>query len=140
MTIELAPLCTATITLKDPMMLPNTPSGMRTIVEVEAAKLEGERLSATLKGSAAADWATIGPDMTCTLDVRSTFETHDGALLFTHYRGRIDLSKPPGSAPVYAAPLFETGDERYAWLNRIQAVAKGKLDGPTLTYEIYEVR
>jgi hypothetical protein len=139
-TIELVPLCTATITLKDPMMLPNTPSGMRTIVEVEAAKLEGERLSATLKGTAAADWATIGPDMTCTLDVRTTFETHDGALLFTHYRGRIDLSKPPGESPVYAAPLFETGDERYAWLNRIQAVAKGTLDGPTLTYEIFEVR
>jgi hypothetical protein len=138
--IELVPLCTATITLKDPMMLPNTPSGMRTIVEVEAAKLDGERLSATLKGAAAADWATIGPDLTCTLDVRTTFETHDGALLFTHYRGRIDLSKPPGASPVYAAPLFETGDERYAWLNRIQAVAKGKLDGPTLTYEIFEVR
>ncbi|HEY3095921.1 MAG TPA: DUF3237 domain-containing protein [Acidimicrobiia bacterium] len=140
MSIELVPLCTATITLKDPMMLPNTPSGMRTILEVEAAKLEGERLSATMKGAASADWATIGPDMTCTLDVRGTFETHDGALVYTYYRGRIDLSKPPGASPVYAAPLFETGDERYAWLNRIQAVSKGKLDGPTLTYEIFEVR
>jgi uncharacterized protein DUF3237 len=138
--IELVPLCTATITLKDPMVLPNTPSGMRTILEVAAAKLEGERLSATMKGAASADWATIGPDMTCTLDVRSTFETHDGALLFVYYRGRIDLSKPPGESPVYAAPLFETGDERYAWLNRIQAVSKGTLDGPTLTYEIFEVR
>jgi hypothetical protein len=140
LSIELVPLCTATITLKDPMMLPNTPSGMRTILEVEAAKLEGERLSATMKGAASADWATIGPDMTCTLDVRGTFETHDGALVYTYYRGRIDLSKPPGASPVYAAPLFETGDERYAWLNRIQAVSKGKLDGPTLTYEIFEVR
>jgi Protein of unknown function (DUF3237) len=139
-TIELVPLCTLTITLKDPMMLPNTPSGTRTIVEVAEAKLEGERLSGTMKGAAAADWATIGPDMTCTLDVRGTFETYDGALVFTHYRGRIDLSKPPGESPVYAAPLFETGDVRYAWLNRIQAVAKGKLDGPTLTYEICEVR
>jgi hypothetical protein len=36
--------------------------------------------------------------------------------------------------------LYETGDERYAWLNRIQAVAKGTLDGQTLTYEIAEVR
>jgi Protein of unknown function (DUF3237) len=140
MTIELVPLCTATITLKDPMVLPNTPSGTRTIVEVSAAKLEGERLSGTMKGAATADWATIGPDMTCTLDVRSTFETHDGAIVFSYYRGRIDFSKPPGASPVYAAPLFETGDERYAWLNRIQAVSKGKLDGTTLTYEIAEVR
>jgi Protein of unknown function (DUF3237) len=67
MAIELVPLCTATITLKDPMMLPNTPSGVRTIVEVAAAKLEGERLSGSMKGTAGADWATIGPDMTCTL-------------------------------------------------------------------------
>jgi len=139
-TIELVPLCTATITLKDPMLLPNTPSGMRTIIEVATAKLDGERLSGTMKGAAGADWATIGPDMTCTVDVRMTFETHDGALLFVTYGGRIDLSKGPGQSPVYAAPLFETGDERYAWLNRVQAVAKGKLDGPTLTYEIAEVR
>ena len=140
MTIELVPLCTATITLKDPMMLPNTPSGMRSILEVATAKLEGERLSGTMKGAASADWATIGPDLTCTLDVRSTFETDDGALVYTYYRGRIDLTKPLGEAPVYAAPLYETGDDRYAWLNRIQAVAKGKLDGPSLTYEIAEVR
>lgn len=140
MGIELIPLCTASITLKDPMVLPNTPSGMRTILEVAAAKLEGERLSATLKGAASADWATIGPDMTCSLDVRFTFETHDGALVFMYYGGRIDLSKPLGESPVYAAPLFETGDDRYAWLNRIQAVAKGTLDGSNLTYEIYEMR
>jgi Protein of unknown function (DUF3237) len=139
-TIELVPLCTATITLKDPIVLPNTPSGMRTILEVAAAKLDGERLSGTMKGAAGADWATIGPDMTCSVDVRMTFETHDGALVYVTYGGRIDLSKPIGDSPVYAAPLFETGDERYAWLNRIQAVAKGKLDGQSLTYEIAEVR
>jgi hypothetical protein len=113
---------------------------MRSILEVATAKLEGERLSGTMKGAASADWATIGPDLTCTLDVRSTFETDDGALVYTYYRGRIDLTKPLGEAPVYAAPLYETGDDRYAWLNRIQAVAKGKLDGPSLTYEIAEVR
>jgi hypothetical protein len=139
-TIELVPLCTATITLQDPMVLPNTPSGMRTIIEVGAAKLEGERLSGTMKGAAGADWATIGPDLTCTLDVRVTFETHDGALVFVAYSGRSDLSRGPGQSPVYAAPLFETGDDRYAWLNRVQAVAKGTLDGTTLTYEIAEVR
>jgi hypothetical protein len=47
--VELVPLCTVTITLKDPMMLPNTPSGTRSIIEVGAAKLEGERLSGAMK-------------------------------------------------------------------------------------------
>ena len=39
----------------------------------------------------------------------------------------------------YVAPVFETGDPRYAWLNAVQAVGKGKLtlaaDGGRLDYE-----
>ncbi len=46
----------------------------------------------------------------------------------------------PGVSPIYTAPTFETGDERHAWLNVIQAVAKGDLRGSDLTYELYEVR
>jgi len=138
--IELVPLCTATITLADPMVLPNTPAGTRIIVEVQDAKLEGERLRGKQKGAAAADWLTLGPDMTGTLDVRALFETDDGALIFTSYKGRMDMSQGPGTSPIYVAPLYDTGDERYAWINKIQAVAKGIIDGTTLTYEIYELR
>ena len=79
-TISLVPLCTATITLADPLVLPNTPSGTRIIVEVIDAVYEGERLSGKHKGVAAADWMTVGPEGTGTLDVRATLETHDGAL------------------------------------------------------------
>jgi hypothetical protein len=138
MTIELVPLTTATITLAEPMVLPHTPSGTRVIVEVEDAALEGERLSGKLKGHAAADWLTMAADGIGTLDVRATFETHDGALVFCTYRGRSDFGTPGN--PIYTAPLFDTGDERYTWLNRIQAVSKGMVDGLTLTYEIYELR
>jgi hypothetical protein len=89
---------------------------------------------------AAADWLTVGPDGTGTLDVRATLETDDGALIYNAYRGRLDLTQPVGSAPIYAAPLYETGDERYAWINKIQAVGKGMTDGQILEYEIYELR
>ena len=68
--------------------------------------------------------------------MRVTLETHDGAIVFTSYRGRVDLS----TGRVYSAPLYDTGDERYLWLNAIQAVAKGTTDGTNLEYEIYEVR
>ena len=76
------------------------------------------------------------------LDVRTLLETHDGALVYVSYRGRLDLSGGPGATPSYAAPLFDTGDERYAWLNAIQAVAKGTLSdgGATITYEVHELR
>ncbi len=140
MTIELVPLMTATINLREPIMLPNTPSGTRIIVEVSDATFEGERIKGKQKGVAAADWLTMGPEGTGTLDVRATLETGDGALIYSFYRGRMDLTQPVGGAPIYAAPLYETGDERYAWINKIQAVAKGTTDGQTLEYEIYEVR
>ena len=138
MSIELVPLATMVLELADPLILPNTPAGTRVIVEVTRARIDGERLRAEMKGTAAADWLTIGPDNTGTLDVRITLETDDGALVFLSYEGRRDFSQL--EAPVYSAPKFDTGDERYAWLNKVQAVAKGHLDGTTLTYEIYELR
>ena len=82
----------------------------------------------------------VGPEGTATLDVRVTLETHDGALVLLHYSGRVDASRGLGGAPIYAAPQFDTGDERYAWLNRLQAIARGTLSGSSLAYEIYEVR
>lgn len=140
MTIELVPLGTMTAELRHPFKLPKTPVGTRLIYEVESGEITGERLRGKMKGTSTADWLVVGPDGTGTLDVRSVLETDDGALIFLHYTGRTDVSAGPGVAPLYAAPLFETGDERYRWLNRVQAVAKGRLAGNTLTYELFEVR
>jgi hypothetical protein len=142
MTIELIPLCTITIELSEPFILPDTPSGTRVIVEVESLDVTGDRLRGHLKGRAAADWLTIDSRAMGTVDVRALIETDDGALIYTTYRGRLDLSMGTGAMPVYSAPLFDTGDERYLWLNGIQAVGKGagSADGRELTYEVFEVR
>jgi len=140
MAIELVPLATATATLAPPIMLPNTPAGTRVIFEIVDYRWEGARFTARQKGAAAADWLLLGPDGTGTLDVRVTLETPDGAIVLVQYTGRVDGSNGLGGAPVHAAFQFETGDERYAWLNRIQAIAKGTLDGSALAYDVYEVR
>jgi hypothetical protein len=139
MSLELVPLGTMTAQLRRPLVLSKTPVGDRMIFEVASGCITGERLRATLKGQAAADWLVVGPDGTGTLDVRALVETDDGALVFVHYTGRVDLSRGPG-APLYATPRFETGDDRYRWLNPLQAVGKGRLAGTTLTYELYELR
>lgn len=139
--LELIPLCTAVVTLAPPIVIPGTPSGTRLIGEVKAMEVTGERLNASLHGAAAADWLVLSPDGTLgTADVRVTWQTHDGALIFAQYRGRLDMAQLP--PVVYVAPLFETGDPRYLWLTRIQAVAKGAFsaDMSTLTYEMYEAR
>ena len=138
MSIELVPLGTMTAVLAQPFVLSDTPVGSRWIFEVEDATVEGERIRGKLKGRAAADWLVVGPDGTGTIDVRALIETDDGALVFVQYHGRVDVGS--GGGVTYATPRFETGDEHYRWLNKIQAVGKGILDGNTLTYELYELR
>ncbi len=69
--------------------------------------------------------------------MKVTVETDDGAVIHATYTGRLQFD----TMTVYATPLFHTGDERYAWLNRIQAVAKGTFTPEgTLIYEMYELR
>jgi hypothetical protein len=142
MSIELIPLCIATARLAEPFILPDTPVGTRVIAEVTEFTFEGDRIRGAMEGHAAADWLTIDSRAMGTIDVRALIRTHDDALIFAAYRGRLDLSGGPGSSPAYSAPLFETGDERYLWVNGIQAIAKGTVGdgGHTLVYEMYEVR
>lgn len=133
MSLELVPLCTVTVSLAPTINV----SPSLVIGEVTGARVDGERLNASMKGSAAADWLRISPEGYGTLDVKITLETDDGAIVHATYTGRLLFD----TMAVYATPLFHTGDERYAWLNRIQAVAKGafQADG-TLIYEMYELR
>ena len=140
MSLTLVPLATMVAELRPPRCLPNTPAGTRMIYEVASGYHQwraAQRQAAS--ADAAADWLLVGPDGTGTLDVRSLVETDDGALVFLQYHGRVDLADG-ADAPLYATPRFETGDPRYGWLNKLQAVGKGILSGTTLTYELYELR
>ena len=141
--INLKPLCSVDAELADPIVLPNTPSGTRRILEVLSLRLAGERLVATLKGRAAADWLTLSPDGRIgTLDVRCTLETGDGAIIFMQYAGRVRIANSSqGTHHLYVAPRFDTGDERYTWLNSIQAVGKAVQPSGSkyLRYAFHEV-
>lgn len=131
----LRPLCHVSYQLAEPIAVSSGPTGSRTIGEIVGARYEGERLKATLKGRAAADWAWIEPSGRVLVDARLTLETDDGATILVTYTGRMNAA----TAGVYSAMYFETGDERYDWLTRILGVAKGSFTGGSLEYEVYEV-
>ena len=141
--IELVPLCTVTLDLAPSLAIGTGPAGDRSVGEIRNVTMTGERLSATLIGSAAADWL-VRTGAIGVIDARMTLKTSDGALIYMQYGGRLDLSDMKAGITAYVAPVFETGDPRYAWLNRIQAVGKGKLsiraDGAELLYEFFEIR
>ena len=46
----------------------------------------------------------------------------------------------PQQVWIDGALLYDTGDERYTWLNRIQSVGKGTVAGNVLTIEVCEAR
>ena len=73
-------------------------------------------------------------------DVRLTLHTHDGAVILMTCNG-IGFRSETGESVIRTAPLFETGDTRYTWLNRVQAVGIGQLrDRSTVTYDVYALR
>jgi uncharacterized protein DUF3237 len=115
----------------------NGPRGTRTIVQIVGGRFEGPRVKASVQ-TPAGDWITNRPDGSYRLDVRLTLKTDDGALILVTYNG-IGQTTVTG-ATLRAAPLFETGDSRYAWLTRLQAVAVGERVGTTLSYDIYALK
>ncbi|MCO5328543.1 MAG: DUF3237 domain-containing protein [Ilumatobacteraceae bacterium] len=133
--IKLVPLATATIAAGDRFKIDDGPFGNRVIAGIRTGRWEGDRLRGTIVGPGA-DWAMPGPGGAMLLDVRQVVQTDDGAVIYVTYHGRADRTR--GTYTI--APTFETSDERYVWLNAVQAVGKGRLTDAGIVYEIYEVR
>jgi len=113
------------------------PQGTRTIVQITGGRFDGPRLKATVQGPAG-DWITNRPDGSYKLDVRFTLRTDDGALILVTYNGVGETTST--GARLRAAPLFETGDARYGWLTRLQAIAVGERVGTAVRYEVYALK
>jgi hypothetical protein len=119
------------------VVIEDGPQGKRAIVPVMGGRFEGPKLQARLS-LPAGDWITMRPDGSYKLDVRVTWLTDDGAAILMTYNGIGHLTENGSS--IRAAPLFEAGDPRYAWLNGIQAVGIGGRTGEArVAYEIYAV-
>jgi hypothetical protein len=72
------------------------------------------------------------------LDVRLILATDDGANILMTYTG-IGASDADGFG-LRTTPLFETGDDRYKWLNDVQCVAIGELTAEGVTYQVYALK
>jgi hypothetical protein len=134
--LPLRRLFRADITLAAPLELGAAPLGRRRIIPITGGSFRGERLSGrVLPGGA--DWQVIRSDGVAALDARYTLETVDGALILVRNEGyrhgppeaMRQLAEgrevDPSTYYMRTTPWFETGDARYAWLNRIVCVATG---------------
>ena len=138
--------------LSQPVEIGQTAIGHRQILAASGGTFDGPKLRGKILPGPV-DWFVQGPGGVAHPDVRGTFQTDDGANIYIHYQGvqvwteeaGAKLSK--GGAIEYSdiywvvAPIFETGDPRYAWLNNIVTVAEGRLgpNGSWVEYRIFQV-
>jgi len=148
--LKLQALFKADIELAPAQELGAGPLGRRRIIAITGGRFIGERLSGrVLPGGA--DWQVIRADGVAVLDARYTLETADGALVYVRNHGyrhgpeevlkRLAAGENIDPARYYmrTTPLFETGDARYAWLNRIVCVASGARRPAAVELEVFEV-
>jgi hypothetical protein len=148
--LKLEPLLRAEITLAPPQELGETPLGRRRIIPITGGSFRGDRLAGrVLPGGA--DWQLIRADGVAELDARYTLETEDRALIYVRNFGyrhgaaeviqRLAAGEPVDPSLYYmrTTPRFETGAERYKWLNRIVCVATGARRAAAVELEVFEV-
>jgi hypothetical protein len=136
--VEFLGTMTAMLGSETPMI--TGPSGTIITATVTSATFAGPKVNATAPaGVAAADWPLVRADGTIVLDVRANMRTDDGVDIFITYNG-IGVPRDGGGYDIRTAPLFQTGDERYAWLNNVQAVGIGGTIDGGVEYQIYAVK
>jgi hypothetical protein len=121
-----------------PHVIANGPNGTRVVATATKGTMVGPVLNAELVPVAGGDWVTARANGTLSLDVRIVLRTHDGADLLLTYLG-YGRRDDAGGLDIRVSPRFETGDERYSWLNDTFCVAYGKVDAAGVHYEVYEL-
>jgi Protein of unknown function (DUF3237) len=111
--------------------------GLRVNFYCQGGEVTGPKLQGRCR-SVGGDWLTIRTDGVAILDVRTTLESHDGALIAVTYSGVADLGNDghqrflegnlPARLTLHVVPRCQTAHPGYLWLNRVQCLGVGECD------------
>ncbi len=148
--MKLEPLMTYYANLGTVLDVGSAPTGNRLIIEVHGGEFEGEKLNGKLRDASCADWMTVSEGFGY-LDVRATFETDDGAIIYVQYFGVLEFTPGIqaalagegetnfGDQVFFTQPRMQTGDPRYTWVNNISCVAQGRLLPGKVEYQVFQL-
>jgi uncharacterized protein DUF3237 len=131
-----------------PPQVIETPSGTRQIFLVTDGWIKSPKFTVKEMMPGAGDWLRVRNDGVMELDVRAAFRLDDDSLAYISYGGISVVSEAvfgrflAGEEVAYeeyyfrVTPRFQTGSEKYNWLNNIICVANGKI-GPGLQWVEY---
>jgi hypothetical protein len=143
-------LYTSRIEIQSPVQVGQSPYGQRRIINITGGSFHGPRMTGTVLAGGA-DWQFVRHDGVTELEARYTLKTDDGAFISVVNWGlrhgprevmeRLLAGEKVDPAEYYfrTTPKFETGAEKYHWLNRTIAVATGERKANEVIITVYEV-
>jgi hypothetical protein len=113
------------------------PGVNRVIVPVSGGTFAGPKLKGTIVAPGG-DWISARPDGSSLLDVRLVLQTDDAQTIYMAWHG-VSFTPPGGAQYARIVPMFETGAQKYAWLNHIVSVGVHRAMPGKVAYRIYQI-
>ena len=130
--------------------LGETPYGSRRIFRFDSGKFEGPKLKGTVLPGGGGTALTRHDDV-MEIEARLTLVTDDNEKIYVTWKGlrhgpkevidRVNRGETvdPGTYYFRTTPYFETGSQKYAWLNRICSIATGSRNASGRTIQVFQV-
>jgi len=143
-------VCDLTVMLDPILEMGPGPAGQRRIIPIVGGKVEGERIRGEIL-DLGADWQTVLADGQAELDARYAVRTHDGAIIEVRNLGlrhgpadimaRVAAGEDVDPSGYYMRThlRLETGDARYAWVNRALFLGTGGRRAASVVLSIFEI-
>lgn len=139
-------------TMKGPIAsTQQSPTGDKEYWEMSEGIITGDRINAKI-ASPGGDWMNLPTDGYSRPDVRVQLITDDGEFILLSYTGLVQANETFVNAAannrstewddqyMRMVMKFETGAEKYRWLNQSLFIAKGRILGKNeIEYKIYRV-
>ncbi|HSH08579.1 MAG TPA: DUF3237 domain-containing protein [Burkholderiales bacterium] len=131
-------------------LLGDAPLGRRRLDRLDKGHFRGPKIAAEVV-SGGMDLLLGGGDGALRPDVRLILKLDDGETLLVQYRGvrhgppevmqRIAQGEavPRDAYYLRTALVFETGSQKYDWMNRVVGVGVGRREPGAAIYEVFEV-
>ncbi|KAL2115186.1 hypothetical protein VTJ04DRAFT_10849 [Mycothermus thermophilus] len=120
-------------TLGVPYSVGNGPHGNRVVIPITGGTFSGPRLKGRI-ANLGADWGLVDKDGLFSADTRYHLQTDDGAHIFIRTSGPTQAD-----GTIHLRIIFETGHQKYYWLNNIIAVGVLRAGGGGVSIDAWQL-
>jgi hypothetical protein len=143
-------ICDLKVSLKAPLVVGNTPHGLRRIIPISGGTFTGPNMKGTVLDGGA-DWQIVRADGVAELEAHYQIKTDDGVIIYIKNTGlrvatpevaaRIGRGEAVDPKEYYfrAAPKFEAPKGKYEWLNNAIFVCTGIRNPDHVLLQVFKV-